>query len=42
MIATSLKLDIQQALRACQTGSLAQPARALLETLGYHSDKAST
>lgn len=39
MSATNLKLEIQQALSACQTGPLAQPARALLETLGYRSDK---
>ncbi len=39
MSATNLKLEIQQALSACQTGRLAQPARALLETLGYRSDK---
>lgn len=39
MSATNLKLEIQQALFACQPGPLAAPARALLATLGYRSDK---
>ena len=39
MSSTNLKHDIQQALHACNHGPLTLSARALLETLGYRSDK---
>ena len=39
MSATTHKLDIRQTLQACGQGPLADPARALFDTLGYRSDK---